>query len=210
MTLSASQSVNWKEALKSKLSELQEGLVELNCMDLPLGCKELSYISSAAENANLKITLIKSHHLETLVSAAALGHQTQLNLSTKQDTFESLKNETENFNSSTNTMFHEGTLRSGEHLESEGDVLVLGDVNPGATITAKGNVLIWGRLLGTAHAGKGGNDFAKIVALQLRPLQLRISNAIARGPAEKPEPGLAEEAYLQSGQILIKPAGATR
>ena len=105
-------------------------------------------------------------------------------------------------------LFHHGTLRSGEHLDAFGDVLVLGDVNPGARISAGGNVMVWGRLRGIAHAGKPGNNQAKITALQLRPLQLRIADKIARGPDEKPEQGLAEEALIDQGKIIIQPANS--
>ena len=108
--------------------------------------------------------------------------------------------------SSSGISFQKGTLRSGENLDVDGDVLLVGDVNPGAKIAATGNVLVWGRLRGTAHAGTNGNQLAKIIALELRPLQLRIADKIARGPEEKPEPGLAEEAQLESGKIVIQPA----
>ncbi len=57
----------------------------------------------------------------------------------------------------------------------EGSLLVLGDVNPGARVSAGGDVRVWGRLRGVAHAGSGGDQRARIVALQLRPLQLRIA-----------------------------------
>ena len=99
-----------------------------------------------------------------------------------------------------------GPLRSGEHLQVEGSVLLLGDVNPGARISAGGHVLVWGRLRGTAHAGCDGDRQARIVALQLRPLQLRIADVVARGPAAIPPPGLSEEARLQGDAIEIDPA----
>lgn len=101
---------------------------------------------------------------------------------------------------------HRGPLRSGEHLQVEGTVLLLGDVNPGARITAGGHVLVWGRLRGTAHAGYQGDRQARIVALQLRPVQLRIADVVARGPAVIPPPGLSEEARLQGNAIEIDPA----
>ena len=107
-------------------------------------------------------------------------------------------------------LFHQGTLRSGDHLSAEGDVLLLGDVNPGARISAGGDVMVWGRLRGIAHAGQDGDTKAKIVALQLRPLQLRIAAAVARGPEDQPHPGLAEEARLEAGTIMIEPARANR
>jgi len=105
-----------------------------------------------------------------------------------------------------NLLVHRGTLRSGDHLQAEGSVLLLGDLNPGARISAGGHVLVWGRLRGVAHAGRRGDTSAKIVALQLRPLQLRIAGAVARGPEERPPEGLAEEARLEAGEIRIEPA----
>jgi septum site-determining protein MinC len=101
---------------------------------------------------------------------------------------------------------HQGTLRSGDHRHAQGTLLVLGDVNPGAQISAVGHVLVWGRLRGVAHAGRSGDHTARIVALHLHPLQLRIADQVARGPAEPPPPGLAEKAHLVSGRIQIDPA----
>ena len=91
-------------------------------------------------------------------------------------------------------------------MEAIKNVLILGDVNPGAKVIAGGDVMIWGRLLGIAHAGKNGNIEAKITALQLRPVQLRIASKVARGPKEKPDEGLAEEASIEEDLIVIKPA----
>ena len=101
---------------------------------------------------------------------------------------------------------HQGTLRAGDHLEAEGSLLVLGDVNPGARVSAAGDVLVWGRLRGSAHAGCHGAHSARIVALQLRPLQLRIANAVARGPEDLPPAGLAEQAVLVDGVIRLEAA----
>lgn len=101
---------------------------------------------------------------------------------------------------------HQGTLRSGDHLDAAGSVLVLGDVNPGARITAAGHVLVWGQLRGVAHAGCKGDRSARIAALQLRPVQLRIAELVARGPADSPPIGLAEQAVIVDGAIAIQPA----
>jgi septum site-determining protein MinC len=101
---------------------------------------------------------------------------------------------------------HQGTLRSGDHRHAAGSLLVLGDVNPGAQISAVGHVMVWGRLRGTAHAGRSGDRAARIVALHLHPLQLRIADQVARGPVEAPPAGLAEKAHLVDGRIHIDPA----
>ncbi len=77
--------------------------------------------------------------------------------------------------------FYKGTLRNGQVLESEGSVVILGDVNPGAKVIAVGNVIVLGALKGTACAGITGNDKVFIAALEMEPTQLRIGNALGRG-----------------------------
>ena len=77
--------------------------------------------------------------------------------------------------------FYKGTLRSGQVLESEGSVVILGDINPGAKVIAVGNVIVLGALKGTACAGITGNDKAFIAALEMEPTQLRIGNVLGRG-----------------------------
>lgn len=73
-------------------------------------------------------------------------------------------------------MFLNRTLRSGTRIEFAGHVVVLGDVNPGAEIVAVGNVMVWGRLRGSVHAGAKGNRKAMVCALELSPMQLRIAD----------------------------------
>ena len=71
--------------------------------------------------------------------------------------------------------------------------------------TAEGDVMIWGRLLGIAHAGRLGNLNAKIIALELRPLQLRIADVVAIGPEDKPKNSYPEIAVIENQPIIIKP-----
>ena len=56
--------------------------------------------------------------------------------------------------------FYKGTLRSGQMLESESSIIILGDINPGAKVIAKGNIIVLGSLKGTAYAGANGNEDA--------------------------------------------------
>ena len=72
------------------------------------------------------------------------------------------------------THFFRGTLRSGSKIESDGNVLVLGDVNPSSIIKARGNVIVLGHLNGTVYAGLGGDDRAFIGAIYFNPIQLTI------------------------------------
>ena len=72
------------------------------------------------------------------------------------------------------THFFRGTLRSGSKIESDGNVVVLGDVNPSSIIKARGNVIVLGHLNGTVYAGFGGDDRAFIGAIYFNPIQLTI------------------------------------
>jgi septum site-determining protein MinC len=73
-------------------------------------------------------------------------------------------------------------VRSGQILEVQGDLLLIGDVNPGGTVKAGGNIFIMGALRGIAHAGCYGDEEAVITASLMKPSQLRIGNYISRSP----------------------------
>ena len=102
-------------------------------------------------------------------------------------------------------IFHEGTVRSGERIFSNGNLCIIGDVNPGAIVSAKNNIYVWGKLLGIAYAGKDGNKNASILSLYLNPLQLRIADVIAIGPKDKPKNYYPEIALVDNEKIIIKP-----
>lgn len=109
------------------------------------------------------------------------------------------------------TKFHRGTLRSGHRLDYHGNVVVLGDVNPGALITAKGNILVLGYLNGTAYAGQENDSEAFIGALSLNPIQLKIGHSLAANPnAESLEANRIKKtssleiAYSKEGRIFIE------
>tara|TARA_A100001388_G_C28736512_1_gene484429 strand:+ start:770 stop:1432 length:663 start_codon:yes stop_codon:yes gene_type:complete len=102
-------------------------------------------------------------------------------------------------------ILHEGTVRSGDRISSNGNLCIIGDVNPGAIISAKKNIYVWGKLLGIAYAGKGGNNGASIASLYLNPLQLRIADVIAIGPKDKPKNDYPEIAVVDKQTININP-----
>ena len=76
------------------------------------------------------------------------------------------------------TKFHRGSLRSGQRLETEGSIVIIGDVNSGAEVIASDNIVVLGNLRGLAHAGAKGNKNAIIAAGKLDTVQLRISNIV--------------------------------
>ena len=102
--------------------------------------------------------------------------------------------------------FYKGTLRSGQVLEFETSIVILGDVNVGAQVVSAGNVVILGKLLGTVYAGASGKENSFVVALQMNPTQIRIADIIARSPDEKTEAKLETKiAFAEDGNIYIEP-----
>lgn len=83
--------------------------------------------------------------------------------------------------------FYKGNLRSGQVLESESNVTLIGDVNPGATIISQGNIVILGSLRGNACAGVSGDSRCFIFALDMKPIQLQIGDYIAKSPDREKE-----------------------
>lgn len=104
------------------------------------------------------------------------------------------------------TRFYRGTVRSGQLLNFNGNIVILGDVNPGAEVEAAGNIIIMGTLRGTVHAGMDGNKESIIAALSLQPVQIRIANVITRSPdnAEEKAPMVPEIAYVKDDTIYIE------
>ncbi|MBP5179325.1 MAG: septum site-determining protein MinC, partial [Lachnospiraceae bacterium] len=75
---------------------------------------------------------------------------------------------------------HRGNLRSGQSIETDAGIVVLGDVNPGASLISKGSIIVLGTLRGTAWAGVGGNKDCFVICSDMMPVQLRIGDIIAR------------------------------
>lgn len=193
---------HWRDRLPDLLNSCSETIVDLDCEDWILSCTDLTDLSAMVTDAGHQLGRITSRALETVVSASALG----LDASPEHASLQREARTNPVQASPTELLFHHGTLRSGDHLQSDRSILLCGDVNPGARISSAADVLVWGRLRGVAHAGCEGSTTAKIVALQLRPLQLRIADVVARGPEDVPQTGLAEQAELKDGVIAIEPA----
>ena len=83
------------------------------------------------------------------------------------------------------TKFHRGAVRSGQKLEFEGRIVIMGDVNDGAEVIAGDNIVILGALRGLAHAGAKGNVNAIIAASSIDAPQLRIANIIKEREKEE-------------------------
>ena len=103
------------------------------------------------------------------------------------------------------TVVEHRTVRSGEKVASEGHLVVMGDVNPGAEVIAENNIIVWGSLKGTAYAGVPNHEDAVIAALHLSPIQLRIAGHIARSPDVRPVTAAVPElARIDQNEIVVE------
>jgi septum site-determining protein MinC len=102
------------------------------------------------------------------------------------------------------TLYHRGTLRGGQALHNLGNLVVVGDVNPGAELVASGDIVVFGALRGVAHAGAQGDRAARVIALELAATQLRIATAIASGDVG-PKPRGPEHASIVGDRIVVVP-----
>lgn len=106
--------------------------------------------------------------------------------------------------------FYRGTLKRGDTLESEASIVIIGDVDHGARVTAKGNVIVLGELRGTVTAGVAGNLDAVVMATLMAPLQLRIGTASSRFNEKNKRLGRGPMlAFLENGTLEIKPLNKT-
>ncbi|PSR38079.1 MAG: septum site-determining protein MinC [Sulfobacillus thermosulfidooxidans] len=93
------------------------------------------------------------------------------------------------------------TIRSGQQIMHTGDVIIVGDVNPGATIIASGDVMVFGWLRGTVYAGQPQDRTAGIFALRMQPTQIKIGDIMALGDGRGEEP---EFAHVEEGAIVVQ------
>lgn len=101
--------------------------------------------------------------------------------------------------------FYRGVLKRGDTLESEASIVIIGDVEHGARVTAKGNIIVLGELKGTVTAGVAGNMDAVVVAFEMAPLQIRIGNLTNRFNEKNRRLGRGPMiASVQDGELTIR------
>ena len=164
--------------------------------------KKLEESKDFFQGAILKTT-IKGRDLETYeleeLKQLINSHTGFEDISEDVVTFDWSKNTVEG-----KTKFYRGTMRSGNSINFKGNVVVMGDVNPGAEVVATGNILVTGMIKGTVHAGCKGNRNAIVSAQGIYPTQLRIADLITVSPSEKIEKIMNfETAYIKDNMICI-------
>ena len=105
---------------------------------------------------------------------------------------------------SDDTLFLRRTVRSGQAIHHASNVVVLGDVNPGAEIVAGKDIIVWGVLRGMVHAGYPDNEGAVVCSLLLAPVQLRIAHLLSRPPEGLDVQPRPEVATIRNGQIVVE------
>ena len=103
------------------------------------------------------------------------------------------------------TKFIKKTVRSGQIINYPGNVVIIGDVNPGSEVFAAGNIIVLGILKGDAHAGTNGNDKAIIAAFRLEPNVLQIASTITKAPENDEKPNYPEVAKIKEKTIIVEP-----
>ena len=108
------------------------------------------------------------------------------------------------------TKYIKQTIRSGQVINFEGNIVIIGDCHPGCEITAFGDITVWGVLSGIAHAGASGNQKARVRALKMNAIQLRLANCYSRRPdslntvfIEKTNSFTPEEARIINNEIVV-------
>jgi septum site-determining protein MinC len=173
--------------------------VQLMGNDRLLDIRQLQEIAEALTEAELQLKRVYTSRRQTAVAAATAGYSVE-----QQSSVSSLNKTSEaKPESPAEPLYLQMTVRSGTEIRHPGTVIVFGDVNPGGSVIAGGDILVWGRLRGTVHAGANGNAKSAIVALQMEPMLIRIAKYVARGPETSPAQFYPEVAYVTPQGIRI-------
>ena len=174
-------------------------VVHLMAQDRLLDGQKLQAIADALSEIQLQLVRVHTTRRQTAVAAAAAGYSVEQ----QPPTYSLNQQPTEPAQLLAEPLYLQLTVRSGIEIRHPGTIVILGDLNPGGTVVAEGDIFVWGRLRGVAHAGSSGNRNCRIMALQMEPTQLRIADAVARAPETPPSQFYPEVAYVTTEGIRI-------
>jgi septum site-determining protein MinC len=174
-------------------------IVHLMAQDRLLDGQKLQAIADALSEVQLQLVRVFTTRRQTAVAAAAAGYSVEQQPPTLSLTQQS----SEPAELLAEPLYLQLTVRSGMEIHHPGTIVILGDLNPGSSVVAAGDIFVWGRLRGVAHAGANGNRNCRIMALQMEPTQLRIADAVARAPETPPYQFYPEVAYVAPEGIRI-------
>lgn len=200
-------SLTWNEISQHIRQRLNSGerlwqpetTVHLIARDRLLDGRQLQEIGDALADVQLRLKRVYTSRRQTAVAAATAGYSVE-----QQSSIAQINQPSEAPQALAEPLYLQTTLRSGGDVKHNGTVIILGDLNPGSSVVADGDILVWGRLRGLAHAGAKGNARCLIMALQMEPTQLRIADFVARPPETPPAEYYPEVAYVTAqGAIRI-------
>lgn len=209
-TIDSETKLDWTELCQDLLYRLQtmDGdwtnitSVHLIAKDELVDARQLQKLAATLEQVQVKLSTISTSRRQTAIAAATAGYSVE-----QQTTTTPLeKKVSKNIQIFAEPLYLETTIRSGREIRHPGTVVLLGDLNPGGSIIAQGNILVWGRLRGIAHAGAQGDRQSRIMALKMEPTQLRIASLVARAPDTPPAELEPEIAYITKQGICISKA----
>ncbi|MGV2831176.1 septum site-determining protein MinC [Myxosarcina sp. GI1(2024)] len=191
-----------KHLLQVKERSWQAGAaVTLIAGDRLLDARQLQTIVEILGEVELCLTTVSTSRRQTAVAAATSGYSVLQG----SDADESLKETTAVASALAEPLYIQTTVRSGVEIRHPGTIIIFGDLNPGGVVIAAGDIFVWGRLRGVAHAGAQGNRHCRIFALQMEFTQLRIADAVARSPKVRPKQFTSELAFMtEEGMRLAK------
>ncbi|WP_375492565.1 septum site-determining protein MinC [uncultured Nostoc sp.] len=173
--------------------------VHLMAQDRLVDTRQLQELAEALSEVQLRLISVSTSRRQTAIAAVTSGYSVE-----QLQPVTSLSSEPEaTAIPQEDALYLEMTVRSGVEIRHPGTVILLGDLNPGGIVIADGDIIIWGRLRGIAHAGAGGNRECLIMALQMEPTQLRIADAVARAPEKPPMQFSPEVAHITPQGIRI-------
>lgn len=167
-----------------------------------LSAADLGRLRDDLSDRNVSLWAVLSDSTLSVTAAQALGLNVALPTSAAARR-EQPEREVDSEEARQEAVYLRRTLRSGRSVRHPGHVIVVGDVNAGAEVVADGDVVVWGHLRGTVHAGAGGDAEAVVCALDLSPTQLRIADLIAVSPAHRRETR-PERAHIKDGRIVAE------
>lgn len=202
-----------QKELAQKQAFLRGSRIVLDVGSRPLQQVQLAQLQSLFDENEMELWTVLAEPETTREAARALGLATRLagsNTDLDGNTLELAGDDNATpFDTeagmAANALLLSETIRSGQSIYHEGNITIIGDVNPGAEVIAAGHVVVWGRLRGMVHAGALGDASAVICALELAPTQLRIANHIAIAPDEPQSAVFPELASVREGQIVAEP-----
>jgi septum site-determining protein MinC len=168
-----------------------------------INAADLGQLRDTLSERNVSLVAVLSESVATTRAAQALGLKIALATAPPPSVQARIDAEADPEELREDAVLVRRTMRSGRSVRHAGNVVVLGDVNPGAEIMASGDVIVWGRLRGVVHAGAEGDTSAVVCALDLAPTQLRIAGHIAVSPPQKGQP-IPEMARVKDGQIVAE------